>query len=116
MKKINQDINHKQIAELLSYSTEQLDETIIASLQQARACALQRQHKHVSILSLNTIGHRALNIFPHSIQQWVAITILIGAIIIGITGYWQQSHQHQSSHLDIEILTGDLPIEVFLDK
>ena len=104
--------NHQQIARLLTRSTEQLDEHIISSLREARAVALQKQRVHEPVFSLSAVGHRAQSLMPHSANQWVAVTILLAAIVVGVTGYWQNSQVPQ----DIDILTDDLPIEVFVDQ
>ncbi len=104
--------HHQQIAKLLSRSTEQLDQTVVSALRQARTVALQKQRIHEPVFSLSTIGHRAHNLIPHSAQQWLAATIVLAAIVFGMATYWQQDHQNP----DLEILTGDLPIDVFVDK
>lgn len=105
-------INHQQIAGLLSRSADQLDEGVMSSLRQARTVALQKQRLHEPVFSLSTIGHRAHNMMPHSTQQWIAAVIVLAAIVFGATSYWQQDHQNP----DLEILTGDLPIDVFVDQ
>jgi hypothetical protein len=51
---------------------------------------------------------------PHSANQWLATTVLLAAIAFSIADYLQQSpDQH---NLDIDILTDELPIEVFVDQ
>ena len=107
-------LNHQHIAKLLTQSTGQLDDQILSSLRKARSVALHKQRVHEPVFSLNAIGHRAHSLMPHSTHQWVATTILLAAIVVGVTGYWQNTHDHRN--LDLEILTDDLPIEVFVDK
>lgn len=111
MNKQSQHINHKRIAALLTHSTGQLDSRIVASLSQVRTVALQKQRRHEPAFSLSAIGHRAHNLMPHSTQQWVAATILLAALLVGVADYWQNTQVP----LDVDILTDDLPIEVFLD-
>ncbi len=110
MKKYSQHINHQHIARLLTHSTEQLDGNVVSALQQARAVALQRQRVHAPAFSLSAIGHHAH--MPHTPSQWVATAILLAAIAVGAIGYWQNAQVP----VDIEILTDDLPIEVFVDQ
>lgn len=105
-------VNHQRIAKLLTHSTDQLDEKIVSALRCARAVALQKQRVHEPVFSLSTIGHRAHNLLPHSTQQWVATTILLVAIIVGAVGYWKNSQVP----VDLAILTGDMPLEVFVDQ
>ncbi|MFA6970233.1 MAG: DUF3619 family protein [Gallionella sp.] len=112
MKKYSQHINHQHIARLLTRSTEQLDEDIVSALRQARTVALQKQRIHEPVFSLSAIGHRAHHLMPHSPHQWLAATILLAAIVVGAIGYWQNAQVP----VDIEILTDDMPIDVFVDK
>jgi hypothetical protein len=105
-------IDHRQIAELLTRSTNHLDEGVVSALRQARTVALQKQRVHEHVFSLSTIGHRVHNLRPHSTHQWVAAVIVLAAIVFGMATYWQQDQQNP----DLEILTGDLPIDVFVDK
>jgi len=115
MTQYKQDLNHTRIAELLTQSSEQLDNRIVSSLRQARAVALQKQRLREPVLSLSTIGHRVHALMPHSTHQWLATTMLLATIIVSVTSYCQYSQEHQGSHLDIAILTDDLPMEVFID-
>lgn len=112
MKKHSQKVDHQYIAGLLTRSTEQLDEQILSALRNARTVALQKQRVHEPVFSLSAIGHRAHSLMPHSTNQWVAAAILFAAVLVGVAGYWQNSQVPQ----DMDILTDDLPIEVFVDQ
>lgn len=103
-------INHQKIARLLTQSSEQLDDSILSALKQARETALEKQRVREPALSLSTIGHHAY--MPHTPSQWVAMAILLAAIVVGALGYWQNSQMPE----DIDILTDDLPIEAFVDQ
>lgn len=103
-----QHISHREIASLLTQSSDQLDENILCALQQSRALALQRAHQPA--YSLSAIGHHAY--MPHTPSQWLATVILLAAIIVGAFGYWQNPQISE----DIDILTDDLPIEAFVDQ
>lgn len=109
-------VNHQKISMLLTRGAEQLDEGILSALRDARTLALQKQRVFEPVFSLNTIGHRAHNLIPHSAPQWVITAIFVAAVVFGITDYWHNTQDHQGSQLDIEILTSDLPIDVFVDK
>ena len=113
-KTFQQRIDHREIAGLLSRSADQLDDSVVSALRQARSVALQKQRVHEPVFSLNAIGHRAHNLMPHSAHQWVAATIVLAAIVFGMANYWQNGQDRQN--LDIAILTDDLPIDVFVDK
>ncbi|MFA6922138.1 MAG: DUF3619 family protein [Gallionella sp.] len=111
MNKQPKHINHQQIAELLTSSTGQLDAHIVSSLREARALALQKQRVAEPVFSLSAAGHHVH--IPHTTHQWVAVAILLAALVAGVTGYWQNSQIPQD---DIDILTDELPIEVFVDQ
>lgn len=111
MKKYTQHVDHAHIVKLLSRSTEQLDDEIVAALREARMVALQKQRVHAPVFSLSAAGHRSHHLMPHSTHQWVATAILAITIIVGVAGYLQQTEVP----LDIDILTDDLPMEVFVD-
>ena len=105
-------INHQQVADLLTQSSRQLDEHITTSLRDARTLALQKQRVAEPVFSLSAIGHRAHHLVPHTTHQRVALAILLAAVI-GVAGYWQNAQTPQD---DIDILTDELPIEVFVDQ
>ncbi|OGS95780.1 MAG: hypothetical protein A3K04_00775 [Gallionellales bacterium RBG_16_56_9] len=109
-----QDINPDRIAKLLTRATEQLDDDTVAALRQARNAALERQTINEPVFALGT-GHRAHWLMPHSAHQWAATAILFVAILVGGVSYWHHAHENEMSHLDVAILTDDLPMEVFVD-
>ncbi|HUW25644.1 MAG TPA: DUF3619 family protein [Gallionella sp.] len=110
-----QDITPEAIAGLLSCAAEQLDDDTVATLRQARNFALKRQAQ--PFLVLNT-GHGIHLPVPHTPHQWIAViavTLLI-AMLAGSISYRHHAHEHEMSHLDIAILTDDLPMEIFIDR
>ena len=113
MKKQSQ-IDHKQIAALLTQSAQQLDEDIVSALGEKRAQALQKQRVREPAFSFSAIGHRAHNLMPHSTNQWVAAAIVLVAIISGAAVFWSNMQDHQNP--DMAILTGDMPLDAFVDK
>jgi len=115
MKKPAQHLNHQQIKTLLNRSTAQLDSGILYSLRQAKTIALQRQRTRAPVFTLSAIGHRTYAMLPHSAGQWLAACFLLAAIAVSGTGYWHHRQAQQLSHLDIAILTDDLPMEIFID-
>ena len=114
MKNHTRHISHRQIADLLTHSTEQIDESVLASLSQARCAALQKQRAHAPAFSLSTAGHHLH--MPHTTGQWLAAAILLATLMVGVTSYWHHSQELQINHLDIQILTDDMPMEVFIDQ
>ena len=103
-----------KIAKILNLSTQDLDAETLSSLQQARAQALQRQTTRVHMLQI--AGHRwTSHLLPHTIQQWILAAFLVLGIAGGTSIWLQHNHHQQMIDLDVEILTDELPIEIFLD-
>ncbi len=105
----------KKISDVLTHSCEQLNHDIVLRLHQSREAALQSSvAQRQTILTLNT-GHFS-QLLPHSGIQWLLALLMLAIVIIGTGGYWQHSSKQELSHVDIAILTDDLPLEVFVDK
>lgn len=109
-----QSLTLESLAKLLTRATQQLDTDTVDALRRARNVALGRQLQRKPVFALST-GHGAHWLIPHSTHQWVAMVILFVTIIFGGVNYWQHSQEHDLAHLDAEILTDDLPLEVFVD-
>ncbi|MCK9201568.1 MAG: DUF3619 family protein [Gallionella sp.] len=108
------DIAPEQIAGLLTRSAEQLDSNTVAALRRARHTALDRQNVHAPAFALDA-KHGFHWQLPHTPRQWVA-TVLLLAVVVGSSGYWQHLRKHEMmTHLDVAILTDDMPMEVFID-
>jgi len=103
---------HK-IAQLLTISTRQLDESTLSALSIARQNALKMQSVRAPVFALVT-GRGTHNLIPDLIQKWVVAGLLLAMIIVG-TSVWHHVQEQQIDELDVAILTDDLPIEVFLD-
>lgn len=103
---------HK-IIQILNQSTQSLDTATLASLQQARAKALQKQASKAYVLRI--AGHRWSELLiPHTFQQWMIATLLVLAVIVGAGMWWQHGQVHHIE-VDEQILTDELPIEIFID-
>ena len=102
------------IAKLLTRATQQLDTGTVTALQRARNIALGRQLQKKHVFALST-GQGAHWLMPHSTHQWVAVAILLVAMLFGGITYVHHTQEHDLAHLDAEILTDDLPLEVFVD-
>ena len=107
-------IDHRQIAALLTQSAQQLDDDIVSALGEKRAIAMQKQRVREPVFSLSAIGHRAHNLLPHSTHQWVAAAIVLVSIISGAAVFWSNMQDRQNP--DMAILTGDMPLDAFVDK
>ena len=116
MKEHMQHLNHLQIAALLTSGTGQLDDSVIASLRQAKTIALTKQRTRAPILALDAITQHAHSLMmPHSTARWLVSAVLLASFVVGGTGYWHHQQEHQKNHLDLAILIDDMPMEVFID-
>jgi hypothetical protein len=108
-----QDLAPEQISALLTLSAEQLDSSTVAQLQRARQAALAKQAAEVEVFAL--AGGRGIHWpIPQSARYWTAILLVVA--IAGTAGYWQHHWKHEKmAHLDVAILTDDMPMEVFVD-
>ena len=109
------DMTPEAIAGLLTRATEQLDDGTVAALHRARSLALERQALNQPAFALST-GHSIHWPIPHTIHQWMAMAILLIAALAGGISYWHHAHEREMTHLDIAILTDDLPMEIFIDR
>lgn len=109
------DSSPASIAELLTIATRELDTGTVDGLRRARNIALARQSLRKPVLALGSV-HGVHWPIPHSAPQWVYAIILLGAILVSVTSYWHHAREHEMSHLDIAILTDDLPMEIFVDR
>lgn len=109
-------ITHTEIAAMLNRSASQLDDEVAASLRQARLNALQKRRTRSPAYSLAVISdHVHAVLTPHSAGQWFATAALIFTIVVGGANLWEYRQAQSVSHLDIAILTDDMPMEVFID-
>lgn len=109
------DITPEAIAGLLTRATGQLDDNTVAALRRARNLALERQAPSQPVFALST-GRSTHWQMPHTTHQWAAIVILLVVVLVGGISYWHHAREREMSHLDIAILTDDLPMEIFIDR
>lgn len=108
------DLDPQKIAQLLTQSAQQLDESTITALTKARRNALSMQPSRVPVLATTT-GRWAANLMPHTSIQWLATGLLIALLSVAGSSFWQHSNEQQISELDVAILTDEMPLDVFVD-
>jgi len=116
---MNNELDPAKIAELLTISTRQLDTATVSALVDARQNALKRQsvrNPFFALASASSHGsaHWANRLMPHSAHSWI-VAILLVAVSIAATDYWQNLQDQQTDEIDVAILTNDMPIDVFVD-
>lgn len=111
-------LNINDVGKLLNHSTTQLDHGTLDKLQAARRTALQHQltSRPAPVLAwLNEHGliyHRSSH--SHKSLNW-GMAVLLVAVLLGGTLYWQHANEHDHADIDIAILTDDLPVDMYVD-
>jgi hypothetical protein len=116
---MSNELNPEKVVQLLIKSTQQLDDTTLSALANARQNALKKQSVRVPVFTLTSAStHTPVRwtdrLIPHSAQPWIAAGLL-AAILFAGTSYWQHVQEQQIDDTDVAILTGDLPIEVLVN-
>lgn len=116
---MSHELNPEKIVQLLTKSTQQLDNSTLSALANARRNALERQSSRVPVFTLTSgSGHSSVRwtnrLVPHSAVPWIAAGILVAILLAG-TSYWQHVQEQQIDDTDVAILTSDLPIEAFVN-
>lgn len=112
------DINTKLIKEILDSSTSQIAPATLEKLRTARSRAVDRQRTHSTVPVLSWLGHHEGHNDSFHISKTMgwAIAVLFVVFLISGTSYWQNyAKEREISEVDIAILTGDLPIHVYVD-
>jgi len=105
-------LNTTKISQLLTQSTQNIDETTLSALAKVRRNALSHQKVQSPVFAL-AASRWTYSLIPHSAHQWVATGLLAVMLVIG-AGYWQHSNEQQINELDVAILTDEMPIELLL--
>lgn len=106
-------LDPNKIIHILNQSTRHLNQQTLTGLQQARTLALQKQARKAHAFQLagnNWTGF----VLPHTKQKWSIAALLLIAIFASADAWWQHTQQHHIE-LDEQILTDELPIEIFID-
>lgn len=107
-----------KIKELLDTSTSQLAPATLEKLRDARSLALEHQRTRRSAPVLAWLGHHGgrHDSFHMSKSMGWAIAALFVVFLISGASYWRSyTTEHEICDVDISILTGDLPIHVYVD-
>lgn len=107
----------QNIARTLNLGLEQLDDGKLARLHAARQKALGAYRAPVTILGLVTVSGNLFDVSTIIRKPLFFLPIL--AIFIAVSTYmWTSSDDNYDDigELDAKLLTGELPIDAFLDK
>jgi hypothetical protein len=95
-----------------------LDERALERLKGAREAALSRQRAAAPASWLAWAGDVAGSVGnPRYFFSRLVLPALVLALGLFVVNYWQQAQLAQeNAEIDAEVLTGDLPIDAYLDK
>jgi hypothetical protein len=90
----------------------------LARLEAARASALLHQRQPAPASVLNWAGSVAgVSGGPRHVVSRVVLPALVLALGLFVVNYWHQAQLAQeNAEIDAEVLTGDLPLDAYLDK
>jgi Protein of unknown function (DUF3619) len=113
------DINTHLIKNLLNTSAIQLKPATVEKLRNVRSYALdhQRTHGTAPVLAwLSNQGGRNEGFNLSKSINWI-VALLFVACLLSAASLWHNytTEEHEISEVDIAILTGELPIHVYLD-
>ncbi len=114
---MNRKLTSAELGRLLSRSAAQLDKETSDKLLAARHAALQHQQTTQQTPVLAWLNEHGL-ILHHPSHKMVnrGLAMLLAAVLLlGISFYWQHACEHDHSDIDIEILTDDLPVDMYVD-
>ena len=116
---MNSDTKQNRIKELLDASTKQLLPATVEKLRSARSRALDHQRIKRSVPVLVWLGHHGgghHDLFRSSkAMRWAVALLFLAFLVSGVTAWQNYSNERDICETDIAILTGDLPINVYLD-
>ena len=109
----------REITRYLDSGLAHIDGAMLAKLRASRATALDLHREPVRVLGLVTVSGRILE--PAHFIRKPLFLLPIFAIIVTATMLFMQTHSaddlyDDSGVLDAKLLTGELPIDAFLDK
>lgn len=111
---MNTQIDPHKIAQLLTQTSQQLDEKTLSALANARCHALEKQTSHAPSFALTT-GHWVDKVLPHTAVQWMATGLFVALLVVVGTNLLHHSEEQQISEIDLAILTDEMPVHVFVN-
>jgi hypothetical protein len=104
---------------MLNRSTAQFDNDTVDKLRDARRIALKFQLKPQQAPVTAWLWHHGIihnHESPHSHKAFnLGMAALLAALLLGGALYFQNSIDHDHSDIDIQILTDDLPVDMYVD-
>lgn len=108
----------RKIVSALDLAVSQLDAAKLARIRASRQKAMAAYREPVTILGMVTVSGQTLNA-SNLIRKplfWLPILVLVGMIASYSLTRADDNFDEAGGKLDAELLTGELPINAFLDK
>ena len=113
---MNENEIAKKITQTLDYGVSRLDEVNIAKLRSARQKAMTNYREPINIMGLVTVSGQTLNLSSWMTKPLFWLPILAVAAAAVAYNTMDDDIVDDSGALDAQLLTGELPINAFLDK
>jgi len=116
---MNKKFDPEQIKPLLNRSLSRIEQPTLERLRKARSQALAHFDAHSAAPDFAWAGHSSRaghsTHSHHKSYYWAGAILLIACLFSG-AAYWQHTAaEHDTSAVDIAILTDDLPMHVYID-
>lgn len=113
-------MNEKELAQkitrTLDWGTSQMDGEKLAKLRSARQAAMKNYREPVNVLGLVTVSGQTLDVSSWIRKPlfWLPILAIVAAVVT--YNAMDDDVADEAGELDAKLLTGELPINAFLDK
>ncbi len=115
---MNDTLNTREVGRLLNRLADQLDQKTMDKLQSARRTAMKYQQKTQQAPVLAWLAqHGLINLHSSLAHKTLGfgIAMLLVVTLVASVFYSQQINDRDHAEIDLAILTGDLPVGVFVD-
>lgn len=115
---MNEQVIAKKIAQTLNAGITRIDDAKLARLHAAREKALKAYVEPISVLGLATVSGHVVEPawWLKKPMLWVPVVALVTSIAIYSWNSPADQRYDEVGELDTKLLTGELPIDAFLDK
>ncbi len=113
---MNENEIAKKITQTLDYGVSRMEESNVAKLRTARQKAMANYREPINLMGLVTVSGQTLNLSSWMTKPlfWLPILAIAAAAIA--YNAMDDDIVDDSGALDAQLLTGELPINAFLDK
>jgi len=112
------DIDTRLIKQMLDSSTSQLAPATLEKLRGARMRAVEHQRIQHTVPVLAWLDHEGGKNHSFHLSKstsWVIAALFVALLISGATFWRNYTADHDTTDVDIAILTDDLPIHAYVD-